>query len=1005
MTMLWGGRVAAWQLFLALALAAASIRSARGAHIGAEPTDSGELRDAGSTLMRAVVGAGGSVGTSRMMRAEHHAPQAELSTGAGGSPEGADMAEEASLGRGNTSSARINGSGSDLTDDLDAFKGKLSEDVTDSAEDSIDAGVGDLGMDNEKAGDSQDMEIGSQIGEEDTDSLNLTDMGAAGAREAQAGKDSASSWRIRRSAKPVDCVWGQWGAYEPCTKSCGWGRTHRVRKFLTKAVNGGRKCIGSAKQIVSCKYRSCPVQCKWGTWGAWTRCGKTCGGGNMQRARGKVVVASDGGKDCMGSDRETKPCNTQHCPVLCEWAPWGPWSDCQRTCGGGVSMRDRGIKTTAKFGGSNCTGPWIENKTCNTQLCPVHCDWDKWGSWGKCTKTCGNGTTVRTRKKKVLAANGGKDCEGDIKESTSCNAIDCPVNCKWGNWGAWSLCSATCGKGERSHTRKRLVQAKHGGADCSGPETATEHCNTQPCPVDCSWETWGNWSSCSKTCGGGLQSRTRRETPAKFGGLPCSGSAKEDDPCNTAGCPVDCKWSHWSPWENCTVSCGGGITTRKRTVVQAAAWGGKACSGTAFEEDACNIGGCAVDCQWGEWEAWLPCTQTCGTGHTSRSRKVTVEPMFGGKNCTGGCVQNVTCNTAGCPVDCKWGQWTAWTTCTATCGNGTTSKTRHQEKKQAYGGANCTGPAHVVTPCHTEPCPVDCEWGNWETWTKCTATCGGGTSTRSRSKVKKANDGGRDCVGEASLKRECNAQPCPVNCKWEEWGPWSGCSVTCGVGVKRRARPKLEEQYGGKTCTGSGTEDGECIMTGSGCPDIPLTSAPPTTHSTTGAPVPTPVAATSASVHKHNATPIEVVTSAPTAAPIANTAPVPSEAPTPAPGSEGSPTPAPNPNVQGPPPTAVSSSGPGPSGHRKHHVVSSSRKHHVVSSSSGSSSSGADASSPTPSADTSSSPSPTPPTSQDSSYPDVKVQHHGSAASAGIAFLAMLPSLVATAWTALATGS
>ena len=44
-----------------------------------------------------------------------------------------------------------------------------------------------------------------------------------------------------------------------------------------------------------------------------------------------------------------------------------------------------------------------------------------------------------------------------------------------------------------------------------------------PPPRDCIVEpNWGPWSQCSKSCGGGSQSRTRAILyPAKFGGKPC----------------------------------------------------------------------------------------------------------------------------------------------------------------------------------------------------------------------------------------------------------------------------------------------------------------------------------------------------------------------------------------------------------------------------------------------------------------------------------------------------
>ena len=55
----------------------------------------------------------------------------------------------------------------------------------------------------------------------------------------------------------------------------------------------------------------------------------------------------------------------------------------------------------------------------------------------------------------------------------------------YSNWGAWSRCSETCGKG--SHTRTRTCTSpppSAGGKDCSslGPDKETEECDAGGCP-------------------------------------------------------------------------------------------------------------------------------------------------------------------------------------------------------------------------------------------------------------------------------------------------------------------------------------------------------------------------------------------------------------------------------------------------------------------------------------------------------------------------------------------
>ena len=56
--------------------------------------------------------------------------------------------------------------------------------------------------------------------------------------------------------------------------------------------------------------------------------------------------------------------------------------------------------------------------------------------------------------------------------------------------------------------------------------------------VDCVWGEYGEWSTCSATCGGGTKTRTRREaSPASTGGALCTGSVTETESCNPDACP------------------------------------------------------------------------------------------------------------------------------------------------------------------------------------------------------------------------------------------------------------------------------------------------------------------------------------------------------------------------------------------------------------------------------------------------------------------------------------
>ncbi|MDO8971013.1 MAG: T9SS type A sorting domain-containing protein [Saprospiraceae bacterium] len=105
-------------------------------------------------------------------------------------------------------------------------------------------------------------------------------------------------------------------------------------------------------------------------------------------------------------------------------------------------------------------------------------------------------------------------------------------------------------------------------------------------------------------------------------------------------------------------------------------------------------------------------------------------------------------------------------------------------------------------------CTNNCVVSPWGTWSECSAACGGGTQTRTRSIIQEARNGGAQCPA-LSESRNCNTQPCPNDCVLSDWGPWSECSVSCGGGTRTRTRTILvEAQNGGAPCGAlSETED------------------------------------------------------------------------------------------------------------------------------------------------------------------------------------------------------
>ena len=55
------------------------------------------------------------------------------------------------------------------------------------------------------------------------------------------------------------------------------------------------------------------------------------------------------------------------------------------------------------------------------------------------------------------------------------------VDCEWYSWKIGE-CSKDCGGGKRANTRKVKIEAAHGGRNCSGLSEIVEDCNIEECP-------------------------------------------------------------------------------------------------------------------------------------------------------------------------------------------------------------------------------------------------------------------------------------------------------------------------------------------------------------------------------------------------------------------------------------------------------------------------------------------------------------------------------------------
>ena len=109
--------------------------------------------------------------------------------------------------------------------------------------------------------------------------------------------------------------------------------------------------------------------------------------------------------------------------VRAQWGAWAAWSDCSRSCDGGLKERRRSCQQASKKQdilnyNPLCVGEESEHTKlqlslqrviCSVQGCPQNYKWTPWSVWSSCGQSCGEGNKERLRSCRP-AANGGEAC-------------------------------------------------------------------------------------------------------------------------------------------------------------------------------------------------------------------------------------------------------------------------------------------------------------------------------------------------------------------------------------------------------------------------------------------------------------------------------------------------------------------------------------------------------------------------------------------------------------------
>eukprot|EP00795_Rhopilema_esculentum_P001382 gene1382-15786_t len=311
------------------------------------------------------------------------------------------------------------------------------------------------------------------------------------------------------------------------------------------------------------------------------------------------------------------------------------------------------------------------------------------------------------------------------------------------------------------------------------------------------WTEWLSWSSCSKSCGGGLRTRRRECTnPSPWnGGDDCMGHNGSSETCNTRLCSG---LFLASPGEDCLNHC----PNRRLVCVRQINLKN---SPAKFEQLGKQCKDKTSQATWKQpfHPAFIENDNICaGFKYIPALISCNATPLSDGKT-------RRLCNCQDLD-DVGFSSWASWSYCSNSCGGG--KQTSRRDCLLPQGG--CKGDNWQTRDCNTTPCPVNGNWGQWLTFSTCNKTCGYGFQHRHRRCDNPApSNGGEDCYGQSVEEMEgCNPHLCPTNGGWSSWEGTGICNQACGGGqlVQRRYCDNPRPEFGGEYCQGSPNKTEPC---------------------------------------------------------------------------------------------------------------------------------------------------------------------------------------------------